>query len=94
MLSESQVHFVVTVSGGAFVGLMLGALCGVLVGPAIRALKTRNNDDFFVGLVLGVVPGAVAASMVAISFALIETAVFPPGHKGGYAVPDWFAVIM
>src|SRR5205085_7120847 len=30
--------------------------------------------------------------MVAISFSLIETSVFPPRHKGGYAVPDWYAV--
>jgi hypothetical protein len=94
MLSDSQVNFVMAVSGAALVGLMFGALCGLLVGPTVRVLKTRNTQGLFVGFVLGIVPGAVAASTVALSIAIFETAAFPPSPKGGYELPDWFLPIM
>jgi hypothetical protein len=94
MLSESQVVFIGTVSGAALGGLVLGTLCGLLVGPAVRFLKTRNAQGFFSGIVLSIVPGAMVASLIAMSCALVATTVFPPGHKGGYDAPDWFAAVM
>ncbi|MCX7428484.1 MAG: hypothetical protein NTW96_23015 [Planctomycetia bacterium] len=91
MLSGSQVNSLVLVSGAAFGGLIVGALCGLLVGAAARALKTHASDGLFVGFFLGVIPGAMVASTVAISIAVIQTIVFQPEHKGDYHhVPDWF----
>ena len=94
MLNSYQVDLVCCLSGTAYMGLIFGGLCGLFVGAATRALRTRNLDESFAGLMLGAIPGAVVASAVALStvalaIAVFQTAVFREDIKG-YGCPEWF----
>lgn len=100
MLTEQQVEFIERLSGGAWFGVVMGAVCGLLVTAAmlIKQGRRRSGIEGFVGLLYGVVPGAMAAAIMAILVAAIavplERNYCEPGPKGGYVIPDGLASLI
>lgn len=95
MLTEQQVEFIHYVSGRACFGVVMGAVCGLLVTAAMLIKQRRRGSGIggLVGPLHGLVPGAVGGAISAVIFSsvagLVEATYCEPAPQGGYVLPDW-----
>jgi hypothetical protein len=89
MLTDQQVNFLTHISAMAHFGVIAGAVCGLITGALIRLLRTRSFCELMMGVVFGLVPGAISSGIAAIAIGIIDSLVFEIGPKGGYIVPNW-----
>jgi hypothetical protein len=88
MLSELQVNIIVCLAAAIRVGLLFGALPGMLTAAVINIHRTRRIPAFLAGMFYAALPSARAAIAVSIVFTIFEMVVYKPGEKGGWDVPD------
>ena len=100
MLTDQQLEFVCDVSGGALFGVVIGAVCGVLVVAAtlITDRRRASGVNRLAVPLYGLVPGAAAGAIVAGSFmavtALVEATYCQRGGKSGYVIADRAALLV
>jgi hypothetical protein len=73
MLTEQQVDLIVRVSRWASFGVLMGAVCGLLVATALLIKRSRRAHSFarLVDALYGILPGAAGGATVAALLAFI-----------------------
>lgn len=94
MLTEQQLDFIFQVSSGTHGGLVLGAVCGLLVTAAMLIKDRKTPAALLDGIVPGAIAGAISAAVFSCVSALIQATYCEPGPKGGYSLTDRVALLV